>query len=137
MWVQMNETQRSLWTFVRDNPGCTRGEIRDFARFFPAPRNSTWYNHLYSLTSDSTHGNIINTPRMIDSVSVLSESGIERQQEARALGRNWNRYPYRESDYVERHWALEGPFIDPFVREQYAKKQVRKAMEILAGSVAA
>ena len=137
MWVHMNETQRALWTFVRDNPGCTRGEIGDFARFFPSPRNCTWDNHLYSLTSDSAHGNIINTPRMIDSVSALSKSGIERRKEARALGRNWNRCTYRESDYVTRHWVLEGPFIDPFVREQHAKRQVRKAMELLEDSVAA
>ena len=130
----MNETQRSLWTFVRNHPGCTRREIREHARWFPNPRNWTWENHLYSLTSDSTHGNIINTPRMIDSVLILTEIGAKRQQKAREMGKWW--VP-GHADHVTRHWVLEGPFIDPYDREQYAKKQVRKAMELLGELTAA
>lgn len=64
VWVYMNDTQAKLYRFVADHPGCTHGELWQYARVAHRGRCS-WLDHLYTLTSGFPYGNFIVVPRMI------------------------------------------------------------------------
>jgi len=102
MWVQMNETQERLYTYIAENPGVRHTKLWDYARWFR--KNSGFYDHLDVMTHGQPYGNITLTPRMICRVEVDG----------------WDCY-----------WAILGPFIPEWMRERRATEVEKQRVEAL------
>lgn len=97
MWVQMNETQERLYSYIAENPGCTWSELSRCGRYFRTTGN--WEDHLFTLRSGQTYGRITEVTQMIVQTKLPGE----------------DRY---------RHWVLQGPFISKWRREQAQAKRL-------------
>lgn len=110
MWVQMNETQERLYTYIAENPGCTRAELSYCARYFRKTGN--WTDHLYTMLSGNPYGNITEVPQMIVQTRLPGEDQY-------------------------RHWVIQGPFIPQWRREHAHAKRLADLLTHLEALVAA